>query len=651
LALTPDRLRRRRAGSGAYRGLQSRGTVGALPRQIDVGAAEVPVRRRLGVDRAQQVEVADDRGRTQVEDLGDRGLDLHRVDVLGAERLDEQADRGRLADGVRHLHLDALGEACGHRVLGHPAHRVGGGAVDLGRVLAGERAAAVAGEPAIGVDDDLAAGEARVSHRAAHDEPAGGVDQQAHVGDVDAEVADLRADDVLADVGREHGVQVDVGGVLGGDDHCVEPHGLVAVVLDGDLGLAVRTQVGQQAGLAGVGEPARQPVGERDGQRQQLGGVGVRVAEHQALVTGALAGDLVLGGLHAALVRGVDALGDVGGLRADRDVHAARGAVEALGRGVVADLEHLVPHERGDVGVGTRRDLARHVHLTGGDERLHRHPAARVLRQQRVEDGVADGVAHLVRVTFGHRLAGEQPPPHVRHAVLHPLSRPGPHAPDVRQASVVDRPTGARSARSSAGPVARRARNVTSHPMRPRPVSPFGGVALCSEPVTETLVDPLRRPTFHGGTLNMKTPTSLFDRPGRAAAVVGAVVAVSATATVALVAGTATATPTDDESGRCTKNVNVRAEPDVTSRIVALCEQGTEVQVGESRHGFLQLTNLGGWAAQEYVSVNGHAPAPAERAGTTEGDDDGHDGHDDGDGRDDGHDGGHDDGESGSMIG
>jgi hypothetical protein len=180
----------------------------------------------------------------------------------------------------------------------------------------------------------------------------------------------------------------------------------------------------------------------------------------------------------------------------------------------------------------------------------------------------------------------------------------------------------------------------------------------------------------------MKAPTSLFDRPGRAVAVVGAVVAVSATAAVALVAGTATATPADDESGRCTKNVNVRAEPDVTSRIVALCEQGTEVQVGESRGGFVQLTNLGGWAAQEYVSVNGQAPAAAERAGTSEGDDDRHDDgdddrhnghnggdddgdddrHDDGDdgqnghngdnGDDDGHDDRHDDGgESGVMIG
>ena len=119
----------------------------------------------------------------------------------------------------------------------------------------------------------------------------------------------------------------------------------------------------------------------------------------------------------------------------------------------------------------------------------------------------------------------------------------------------------------------------------------------------------------------MKAPKSLFDRPGRAAATVGAVIAVSATAVVALVSGTATATPAAGEPSRCAKNVNVRAEPDPASRIVALCEQGTEVEVGESRDGFVQLTNLGGWAAQEYISVNGQPPAPAERATSREGED------------------------------
>jgi hypothetical protein len=113
----------------------------------------------------------------------------------------------------------------------------------------------------------------------------------------------------------------------------------------------------------------------------------------------------------------------------------------------------------------------------------------------------------------------------------------------------------------------------------------------------------------------MKAPTSLLNRPGRAAAVVGVVVAVSATAAMALVAGTAAA----DEPGRCTENVNVRAEPDATSRIVALCEAGTQVQVGETRDGFVQLTDLGGWSAQEYISVDGAAPAaPAPAASDPE---------------------------------
>jgi hypothetical protein len=108
----------------------------------------------------------------------------------------------------------------------------------------------------------------------------------------------------------------------------------------------------------------------------------------------------------------------------------------------------------------------------------------------------------------------------------------------------------------------------------------------------------------------MKTPTSLLNRPGRAAAVVGAVLAVSAATTVAFVA-----TASADEPGRCIENVNVREKPDVNSRIVALCEAGTAVQVGETRDGFVQLTNLGGWSAQQYVTVNGRPPAAPAATG------------------------------------
>ncbi len=238
-----------------------------------------------------------------------------------------------------------------------------------------------------------------------------------------AELRDLRADDLLADVRREHAVEVDVRGVLGGDHDGVQPHGLVAVVLDRHLRLAVRPQVGQHAPLARLGQPPGQAVGQRDRQRQQLRGVGVRVAEHQALVARALAVDLVVRRLDPALVGGVDALGDVGRLRADRHVHPARRAVEALGRRVVADLQDPVAHQPGDVDVAARGDLTRDVHLAGGHHGLDRHPAAPVLLEQRVEDAVADRVTHLVRMTLGHRLAREQPSTCVRHAVLRPHLR------------------------------------------------------------------------------------------------------------------------------------------------------------------------------------------------------------------------------------
>ena len=122
-----------------------------------------------------------------------------------------------------------------------------------------------------------------------------------------------RLDDLLGDVGLQHRLEVDVGGVLAGDDDGVEPDRAVAVVLDGDLGLAVRAQVGDRAVLADRGEPLGQPVRQRDRQRHQLGGVVAGVAEHQALVAGALPVERVLDALAGArLVGGVDALRDVG---------------------------------------------------------------------------------------------------------------------------------------------------------------------------------------------------------------------------------------------------------------------------------------------------------------------------------------------------
>ena len=62
------------------------GVVGALPGEVGVRAAEVPVRRGLLVDRPAQVEPLDDRRRAQVEVLLDEARELERVDLARCRR-------------------------------------------------------------------------------------------------------------------------------------------------------------------------------------------------------------------------------------------------------------------------------------------------------------------------------------------------------------------------------------------------------------------------------------------------------------------------------------------------------------------------------------------------------------------------------------
>jgi Bacterial SH3 domain len=107
------------------------------------------------------------------------------------------------------------------------------------------------------------------------------------------------------------------------------------------------------------------------------------------------------------------------------------------------------------------------------------------------------------------------------------------------------------------------------------------------------------------------TPTTAEDenmnlrtRPARAVAAVGAVVAAGTTTFMAATAGTASA----DEPGHCVQNVNIREEPDTSSRIVALCEAGTEVKLGAERDGWVRIDELGGWASKDYVKADEQSP-------------------------------------------
>ena len=114
------------------------------------------------------------------------------------------------------------------------------------------------------------------------------------------------------------------------------------------------------------------------------------------------------------------------------------------------------------------------------------------------------------------------------------------------------------------------------------------------------------------------------NRPARVAAATGAVVVAGAATMLAVAAGTASA----DEPCRCVQNVNIREEPNAQSRIVALCEAGTKVQLGDERDGWVHIDELGGWASKDYVKPDESSARSDSSSGDHSGGaDDGHSSH------------------------
>mmetsp|Transcript_881 Transcript_881/g.2480 ORF Transcript_881/g.2480 Transcript_881/m.2480 type:complete len:266 (+) Transcript_881:242-1039(+) len=219
---------------------------GDFPGEVGVGGAgaiaEVAVGGGFLVLGLEHVEFADEHAGAEVEVGLDDGQNVSVRFGAGAVGVDEDGEGFRDADGVGHLDEAAFGEFCGHDRFGDPAAVIGGGTVDFRRIFSGESAAAVGAPAPVGVDDDLATGEAAVALGPADGEHARGVDV------VDGLVVEeMRRNDGLNDV--LHQVLFDVvlrvrGVVLRADDNGVDAQrrqeAALLLVFDGDLGLAVR---------------------------------------------------------------------------------------------------------------------------------------------------------------------------------------------------------------------------------------------------------------------------------------------------------------------------------------------------------------------------------------------------------------------------
>ena len=146
---------------------------------------------------------------------------------------------------------------------------------------------------------------------------------------------------------------------------------------------------------------------ERDGQRHKLARFVAGVAEHHALVAGAV-GEIVALAALLALERFVDAHCDIGGLLVDGREHRAGLAVKAELRAVVADVAHNVAHDLRDIDVAARGDLAHDENKTGRGGAFACDVAVGVLFENGVEHRVGDLVADLVGVAFGDAFGCEE---------------------------------------------------------------------------------------------------------------------------------------------------------------------------------------------------------------------------------------------------
>src|SRR5215207_1800348 len=90
--------------------------------------------------------------------------------------IDEDGKRFGYADRIRKLDRAALGKLRRNNVFGEITGGISRRAIDLGRVFARKCPPAMGCSSAIGINDNLAAGEAGVTVRSADIEFAGGVD-------------------------------------------------------------------------------------------------------------------------------------------------------------------------------------------------------------------------------------------------------------------------------------------------------------------------------------------------------------------------------------------------------------------------------------------------------------------------------------------
>src|SRR5215213_4331503 len=264
---------------------------------------------RPGIDRPIEAEVFANAAGRQRHDFAQRLFKAAFLDLSGLMEIDENGKRLGYADRIRKLDRAALGKLCRNNVLGEITGGISRRAIDFGRIFARKCPSAMGCCSAIGIDDNLAASETGIAIRSADIKFAGGVDMPFRVPGNPAGgqgLTHVRLDDLAYVVGCE--IFLDM---LMRHDDLADAHGLAAAIADRHLALGIRPEARLLAGAARIGELLQNAMGVVDRRRHELRGFITGITEHDALVARTLV--LVANGVHA--------LGNIGGLAMQQDLH------------------------------------------------------------------------------------------------------------------------------------------------------------------------------------------------------------------------------------------------------------------------------------------------------------------------------------------
>ena len=234
---------------------------------------------------------------------------------------------------------------------------------------------------AVAVHHELAPGQAGIGIRTALHKLTAGVQDDFRV--IGGHTVKGQREHILVQQIRQL-VNIGILFVLHRDDHRGDAHGGIAVVLHCDLHLAIRADVGDNAGHAGDFQQRYKALGGNHRHRQIFGCFVAGVADHNPLIA-RTEGVLVLS-LSQFRLHGTR---NIGTLVVDVAVDLVRLRVIAdIAQGVADDVEH--------VRLNLGGDFARHNDVTAGCHDLTGHAAGGIMLQTGVQHAVGNEVAQLV---------------------------------------------------------------------------------------------------------------------------------------------------------------------------------------------------------------------------------------------------------------